>query len=290
MANVIIMDNRPYIRYRVKELLEKDNMFVHEVANSSQLYIKLNELNNEVALIILEINLKDEDGIEIIKKLRKKNVNIPFMVLTLVNTREAFIKSVKAGAVDYFLKPFDDKDFTRRVIRHAMTKDITVVELPPQEEQVEVKLNEYAINKITYAKYKNESISFIMFIVFKSENDLTIDLNRDHELFSKYAYDKLKTLMTEADRFDKYGSNVFIGVYPSVSEDRIAEKNEKLSKAFADLKKVEKSFAHFYFDSVYATFPEDGNSYEEIKEKLTARINNKILVLQRKNNNKISSK
>jgi DNA-binding response OmpR family regulator len=282
MTNVIIMDNRPYIRYRVKELLEKDNMYIHEVANSSQLYIKLNELNNDVALIILEINLKDEDGIEIIKKLRKKNVNVPFMVLTVVNTRDAFIKSVKAGAVDYFLKPFDDKDFVKRVIKHAMTKDITVVELPEQEEQVDIKLNDYAVNMISSAKDKNESISFIMFIVFKSENDLTIDLNRDHELFSKYAYDKLKALMTEADRFDKYGSNVFIGVYPSVSEDGIAEKNEKLSKAFGDLKKVEKSFANFYFDSVYATFPEDGDTYEEIMEKLTGRINNKILILQRK--------
>jgi DNA-binding response OmpR family regulator len=284
MTNIIIMDNRPYIRYRVKEVIEKDDIAIHEVANSTQLHNKLKELDYKVSLIILEINLKDEDGIEIIKKLRKRNIDIPFMVLTLVNTREAFIKSVKAGAVDYFLKPFDARDFSRRVISHAMTKEITVIEVNNEAniQNKEVKLDEYIVNKISKAKEINQKISFIMFIVFKSENDLTIDLNKDNELFTNFAYGKIKSFMSEADRFEKYAANAFISVYPSLDEDGIIEKNNKILTAFNENRRKDSSLSGFYFDSVCATFPEDGSTYEEIIEKLTDRINSKINILQRR--------
>jgi CheY-like chemotaxis protein len=284
MTNIIIMDNRPYIRYRVKELLQKDTMAIHEVANSTQLFSKFKELNNDVALIILEIHLKDEDGIEIIKKLRKRNIAVPFMVLTSVNTREAFIKSVKAGAVDYFLKPFNAKDFSKRVISHAMTKDITVIEIENEENSI-LNISDYTEGKIKIAKLTKASVSFIMFIVFKSENDLTIDLSRDNEVFTDFAYDKMKGIMSEANRFEKHGSNIFIGIYPSLSEKDVAVENEKLLKSFDELKRKESSFSKYYFDSVCATFPQDGGTYEEIVERLTTRINNKIVILQRKKNN-----
>jgi DNA-binding response OmpR family regulator len=285
MKNIIIMDNRPYIRYRVKELIEKGEIVIHEASNSTHLFNKLRELNNDVDLLIIEINLKEEDGIEIIKNLRKKKIEIPFMVLTSLNTRDAFIKSVKAGAVDYFLKPFNGDDFVRRVIKHisnGQNLSIEDVKETYKEKKGVSSLNDYLAEKIGSALGNEGNISFIMFIVFKSEKDLTIDLHNDHEIYTNYAYDRIKSLTNEVDRFERYGSNAFIGIYPSYSQDRIIEINEEIIQRFDKLRAEDVILSDYYFGSVSATLPQDGKTYKEILEKLEERINKKIKTHQKK--------
>ena len=63
----------------------------------------------------MEVGLNKEDGFEVIKKIKSKDNNIPIMIVTSLNTRNAFIKGIKAGAVEYILKPFDNKFLLERI-------------------------------------------------------------------------------------------------------------------------------------------------------------------------------
>ena len=113
MENIIILDDMSYVRYRVKEVLEEKDIKVYEASTSFEFFNKLSEKKDNIDLIILEIGLIREDGIEVIEKIRQKNIDIPVMILTKMNTRESFAKAVKNGASDYvFLSYFFNNFYT----------------------------------------------------------------------------------------------------------------------------------------------------------------------------------
>lgn len=276
MKNIIILDNKPYIRYRVRDIASKNDILVHEVSNSSQLYTKLNELKNEVDLLIVEINLKDEDGLEIMRNLKKKNLNIPFMVLTSLNTRDAFIRAVKEGAIDYFLKPFDDRVFLDRVTRHAEGDNSIESSKAIQKNIKELPFNEYFEEEINKARSGAYKLSVIMTIFFKSLKDVTIDLQNDNMVVTDYMYNKLKGVMPEGGRFSKYGSRTFLGVYPFCDKEQMDKLNKDIMLKINHLKDIDSVATNYFFDSVTVTFPDDGNSAEEILDKVTEKMKENI--------------
>ncbi len=58
-------------------------------------------------LIITDINMPKENGLEMIKKIRKSNSNIPILVLSAYNKSDFFMESIKLNVDGYLLKPID---------------------------------------------------------------------------------------------------------------------------------------------------------------------------------------
>ena len=66
-------------------------------------------------IIILDINLPDISGIEIIKKIRSKKNYTPVLVLSARNSIENKIEGLDLGADDYLTKPFDYEELLARI-------------------------------------------------------------------------------------------------------------------------------------------------------------------------------
>ena len=60
---------------------------------------------NYVDLILLDMNLPDGDGLEIIK-LTRKSSSIPIIVLSAIDLEAYIISAINLGADDYLTKPF----------------------------------------------------------------------------------------------------------------------------------------------------------------------------------------
>jgi DNA-binding response OmpR family regulator len=58
-------------------------------------------------LIILDIELKDANGLEFIKQIRAKNKFIPIIIITKNTNTSNLIEAVKLNLIDYLLKPID---------------------------------------------------------------------------------------------------------------------------------------------------------------------------------------
>lgn len=58
-------------------------------------------------IILVDINLTDSNGIELIKKIRQKNKTIPILVITKNKEVNNLIEAIKLNLVDYLLKPID---------------------------------------------------------------------------------------------------------------------------------------------------------------------------------------
>ncbi len=82
-------------------------------------------------LILLELNLPDMQGIDVIKALREWS-EVPIIVISTLTDNEHVINSLNAGANDYVFKPFNTDVLLARInsaLRSAAVKEIGEPEL-----------------------------------------------------------------------------------------------------------------------------------------------------------------
>ncbi|WP_339672924.1 response regulator [Dasania marina] len=80
-------------------------------------------------IVILDLGLPDMDGISVLKRLRKKQADLPVLILTARNEMDDKIHGLDSGADDYLAKPFDMSElFARlRVLERRLTTHKTSV-------------------------------------------------------------------------------------------------------------------------------------------------------------------
>lgn len=63
------------------------------------------------AVIIIDIDLENQNGIEFIKQIRKKNKIIPIIIITKNKELNNLLEAIKLNLIDYLLKPLDINKF-----------------------------------------------------------------------------------------------------------------------------------------------------------------------------------
>ncbi len=71
-------------------------------------------------LILLDLNLPDMNGLEVLRQLRLARVNTPILILTGADDTENKIKGFGFGADDYMTKPFHREELVARI--HAIIR------------------------------------------------------------------------------------------------------------------------------------------------------------------------
>lgn len=75
---------------------------------------------NEYDVILLDLNLPDTDGIEVLKYLRKKSVDTPIIIITARDNVSDLAIGLDNGADDYITKPFQLLEVRARI--HAVIR------------------------------------------------------------------------------------------------------------------------------------------------------------------------
>ncbi len=68
-------------------------------------------------MILLDVNLPDQDGFAVLERLREQT-DVPILMLTARAALPDRIRGWNLGAVDYILKPFDNRELLARVASH----------------------------------------------------------------------------------------------------------------------------------------------------------------------------
>ena len=112
-------------------------------------------------LVILDVMLPEEDGISVLRKLRRDSATaeIPVVMLTAKNTEFDRVEGLDAGADDYISKPFGMMELIARiraVLRRAQTgpgmKEYTFGPLYLCPERHDVKVNGESVT-LTYKEF-----------------------------------------------------------------------------------------------------------------------------------------
>jgi two-component system KDP operon response regulator KdpE len=111
-ATILIIDDESQIRKLLEITLEANGYNVNLAVNAKDGIIAAS--NYSPQLIILDLGLPDEDGQEVLKKLREWYKN-PIIILTVKNTEEEIVKALDNGANDYLSKPFRAQELLARI-------------------------------------------------------------------------------------------------------------------------------------------------------------------------------
>ena len=111
--HIALVDDDPKIRELTAKYLSDQELSVKTAANGSE----LDELmkNNNISLIILDLMMPEESGLNICQRLRVNNVEIPIIMLTAKGDEVARIVGLEMGADDYLPKPFNPRELLARV-------------------------------------------------------------------------------------------------------------------------------------------------------------------------------
>ncbi len=114
-ARLLVVDDEPHIR---TALTRAFRMMGHEVVAASDGDTALGVLTEQpFHLVVLDLVLPDRCGVEVMQEAQKLQENLLVVVLTGQATIESAIAAVKAGAVDYLLKPASIKSIVETVSR-----------------------------------------------------------------------------------------------------------------------------------------------------------------------------
>ncbi len=112
---VMIADDHELIREGLKQLLELDGNIevVSEAGDGVECLEKLKRINPDV--LLLDINMPRQNGLEVLKKIRDRNLNTKVLILTVHNEVEYLLKAVDIGVNGYLMK-----DSTSEELRKAI--------------------------------------------------------------------------------------------------------------------------------------------------------------------------
>lgn len=110
---VVLADDHVFVRDGIKSLLENDeNLEVVGEATDGLEALKSVEINKP-DLLILDIRMPNLTGIEVVEKLRSQNNLVKIVMLSMHESEEYVLKSIKAGADGYLLKGSSKEEFLK---------------------------------------------------------------------------------------------------------------------------------------------------------------------------------
>ena len=116
---LVIDDDQPVLNYLRIFLLQTDEYEVTTLANSRKAYEEIQ--NNNYDLILLDMDMPDVTGIDILKYIQENEVDVETIVLTGVEDLELAVSAMKVGAYDYLTKPVDNERLLR-IMKNALDR------------------------------------------------------------------------------------------------------------------------------------------------------------------------
>ena len=155
--SILLVEDDDSAALLVKHFLEECDFRV-DISNSVTMAIS-NIKFEKYSIILLDINLPDFDGFEILKFLNKNKINIPVIVISAYSNKDLKLQAFKLGANDYMVKPIDPEELEARI--WVQLKNSTSI-----TESIDKKLFELQDNSILFDN-KNLKLTKIEFDILK---------------------------------------------------------------------------------------------------------------------------
>lgn len=134
-ARILIADDESSLREMLVIMLQREGYLVDEAENGE---IALEMLGkNEYDLMISDIQMPKVSGIELLRGIREREIEVTVLMITAFSSTEDAVEAMKLGAYDYITKPFKN-DEIRLVIKNALER----TQLKAENRQLKKELGE----------------------------------------------------------------------------------------------------------------------------------------------------
>lgn len=119
MENILIIDDEKSLLDLLSVVLKKEGYRVKTCLSPSRGFDLLEKESFD--LLVCDIKLPEISGMEVLKYVRENKPDLPVIMITAYGSLKQAVEALKAGAIDYILKPFDVEEL-KIIIAHELEK------------------------------------------------------------------------------------------------------------------------------------------------------------------------
>ncbi len=126
-TNILVTDDSLTDIRVIKKYLTNTSFHVIAAQNAKQAFAILQK--EKIHLILLDLTMPDESGIEICKKIKKTPYTrgIPLIMISSHPTQEAVVESLQAGARDFLVKPYSKEKLLQRIDKFKIKEKLATL-------------------------------------------------------------------------------------------------------------------------------------------------------------------
>lgn len=161
-ATVFIVDDDPLVRDALKSLIKSVGLNVHTFSSAREFLD--HDHPDEPCCLVLDVRMPLLSGLGLQDELAKRDFTIPVIFITGHGTVPLSVRAMKAGAMDFIQKPFEDQDLLDAIYL-AIKQDRQVKLLQAETRQIKQRLKsltprEYEVFALVVAGMLNKQIAF----------------------------------------------------------------------------------------------------------------------------------
>lgn len=112
---VMLADDHILLREGIRQLLEFDGSIqvVDEASDGEECLQKVIKTKPDV--LLLDVNMPKMNGIEVLEEIKRKNIDVKVLILTVHNEMEYLLKAVDIGVDGYILKDSESTELKKAI-------------------------------------------------------------------------------------------------------------------------------------------------------------------------------
>lgn len=150
-VKIMIADDHSMIREGLKQLLELEGDFevIAEACDGVECLEKLLTIKPDV--LLLDINMPNMNGLEVLQKMKDKRMKVKVLVLTVHNEVEYLLKAVNIGVNGYLLKDSESAELKKAILAVVNGDDYIQPSLIPllNAKMIDIDNDSVKIEKLT---------------------------------------------------------------------------------------------------------------------------------------------
>jgi len=117
-ATILVADDDKAIRTVITQALGRQGYDIRTTGNAATLWRWISDGDGD--LVITDVLMPDENGLDLIPRIRKIRPNLRILVMSAQNTLLTAVKATERGAFEYLSKPFDINEMAQ-VVQRALS-------------------------------------------------------------------------------------------------------------------------------------------------------------------------
>ena len=131
MGKILLIDDSDDMIFSLSNTVSKEGFTVFTAGSGAEALEILS--SHIIDLIFLDIGLPDINGIDLISRIKEITTDTDIVMLTGMNDAKIAVEALKAGAIDYILKPFELIEFKNILTRTMQARFLSKKALLAQE-------------------------------------------------------------------------------------------------------------------------------------------------------------
>jgi len=116
---ILVVDDEKNVRVLFERILAKEGYEVECAASGSEAIDKL--AKSSFDLVVTDLKMNGIDGLDLIKKGKRTNQDLPFILISGYGTTQTAVSAAQEGADVYLMKPIDMTEL-KQAVKRALRK------------------------------------------------------------------------------------------------------------------------------------------------------------------------